>query len=266
MRLSALLSLLLLLFLAGCGGGRPDGGYLAGDRPPDRARALDPSNIADAVPKTERLCSGCNNSYQVNGQRYQPLASASGYQERGIASWYGQKFHGRATASGETYDMYAATAAHRTLPLPSYAQVTNLNNGRSIVLKVNDRGPFVDNRLIDLSYAAAVKLGVIGAGTALVEVRAIAPGQQPAATNWSAAALPALYLQVGAFHQPTNANQLKARLQRSGFGPIRIAEAQHRGRRLLRVQIGPLKTVPQADQLGAQLAAQGHDTVRVIVE
>ena len=107
------------------------------------------------------------------GQRYYVQASSVGYRETGVASWYGPKFHGRSTSNGETYDMYAMTAAHKTLPLPTYAEVTNLNNGRSIIVKINDRGPFHENRIIDLSYTAAIKLDIVKKGTGLVEVKAI---------------------------------------------------------------------------------------------
>lgn len=115
--------------------------------------------------------------YEVNGRLYHTLSSSAGYVERGIASWYGTKFHGRRTSSGEPYDLHGVTAAHKTLPLPSYVLVTNLSNGRNLVVRVNDRGPFHEERIIDLSYAAAGKLGVLPTGTALVEVRAIQPGE-----------------------------------------------------------------------------------------
>ncbi len=142
------------------------------------ARKLDPSTISDAVPQAERRSrSGNPNSYVVLGKRYHVMSSSDGFNQRGIASWYGTKFHGRTTSSGETYDMYAMTAAHKSLPLPTYVEVTNLDNGRRTIVKVNDRGPFHQNRIIDLSYAAATKLGILGKGTGLVEIRAIRPGQ-----------------------------------------------------------------------------------------
>jgi len=132
------------------------------------------------IPKVEPKSKyGNPKSYVVFGQRYYTLPTAKGHVEQGIASWYGTKFHGRRTSSGETYDMYAMTAAHKTLPLPTYARVTNMKNGRSIIVRINDRGPFHDNRIIDLSYAAAVKLGIVTTGTGLVEVRAIDPRRQP---------------------------------------------------------------------------------------
>lgn len=140
-------------------------------RPP-----IDVMAIPDAVPKVEpRSRYGNPANYVVFGQRYHVMPTSDGYVERGVASWYGDKFHGKRTSSGDPYDMYGMTAAHKTLPLPTYARVTNLQNGRSIVVKINDRGPFVDNRIIDLTYTGAAKLGLLGAGTGLVEVRALDP-------------------------------------------------------------------------------------------
>ncbi|MBS1202167.1 MAG: rare lipoprotein, partial [Chromatiaceae bacterium] len=158
--------------LGGCGGSgatREIGGSLGADRGAD---------IADAVPRVEpRAKYGNMASYVVRGKRYHTKESSAGHVERGLASWYGKQFHGRKTSSGERYDMYAMTAAHKTLPLPTYARVTNLENGRSAVVKVNDRGPFHGPRVIDLSYSAAQKLGVVQKGTAMVEVRAIDPAR-----------------------------------------------------------------------------------------
>lgn len=142
---------------------------------------IDFDSIPDAVPRAEpKSPYGNPVSYEVFGQRYYPLESSLGYQARGTASWYGPQFHGKRASIGEPYDMYAMTAAHKTLPLPSYARVTNLENGRSIVVRVNDRGPFHGDRLIDLSYVAAGKLRLLGPGTAPVEVRALSPeGTEP---------------------------------------------------------------------------------------
>ncbi|MGN6453259.1 MAG: septal ring lytic transglycosylase RlpA family protein, partial [Steroidobacteraceae bacterium] len=143
----------------------------AAPAPPPRA-----DTVPDAVPRVEpRSAHGNPPFYDVLGRRYYVLATADGYLDRGVASWYGPTFHGGNTSSGESYDMYAMTAAHKTLPLPCYARVTNLRNGRSVVVRINDRGPFVANRLIDLSYSAAAKLDMIREGTTLVEVRALTP-------------------------------------------------------------------------------------------
>ena len=165
-RLTALLAAVAVL--GGCAGTAVrDGG-------PDRA--MDFSHVPDAVPKYERRTRAGNPpSYVVNGRRYRLLDSPEGYVKRGIASWYGTKFHGRKTSLGERYDMYAMTAAHKTLPIPSYVRVRNLRNGREVVVRVNDRGPFHENRIIDLSYAAASKLGIAQTGTGLVEVRTVTP-------------------------------------------------------------------------------------------
>jgi rare lipoprotein A len=159
--------ILTATLLAGCAGTIE---RASDDIPPHIAR------IPDAVPKVEPLAkSGNAPSYTVNGQRYFVKSQCQGYVERGLASWYGKPFHGRKTSSGETYDMHAMSAAHKTLPLPTYARITNLTNGRSIVIRINDRGPFHEERLIDLSHTAAVKLGVTKTGTARVEVRALEP-------------------------------------------------------------------------------------------
>lgn len=144
-------------------------------RPP-----VDPATVPDAVPKVEPFSkSGNPESYVQFGKRYWVLPSPYGFVQRGKASWYGKKFHGRRTSSGEEYDMYAMSAAHKTLPIPTYARVTNLDNGRSVVVRINDRGPFVDDRIVDLSFSAASRLGMIGPGTANVELKVLDPHQHP---------------------------------------------------------------------------------------
>lgn len=158
------------------GGG---GGYYLDDGP----GANPPANIEaipDAVPKIEPLGRGTMRPYTVMGRNYTPMTRLEPYKARGIASWYGRRYHGKQTSSGEIYDMYAMTAAHTVLPIPSYVRVTNVANGKSVVLRVNDRGPFIDSRLIDLSYTAAYKLGILGGGSGMVEVESIIPGQSPA--------------------------------------------------------------------------------------
>jgi rare lipoprotein A len=152
-----------------------------------------PGSIADAVPHAEaRSNHGNPPFYDVNGQRFTILASADNYVERGVASWYGPDFQGHNTSSGERYDMYGMTAAHKTLPIPCYARITNLSNGRSVVVRINDRGPFVGNRIIDLSYTAATRLDIVRTGTAFVEVRTVGPGMPspPVVTPIVAAAAP----------------------------------------------------------------------------
>jgi len=152
---------------------RPGGYYL--DDGPGTNPPADLGSIPDAVPRTEPVNRGTARPYVVMGRSYTPMTQLAPYKARGIATWYGRRYHGRQTASGEPYDMYAMTAAHTTLPIPSYARVTNLKNGRSVVVRVNDRGPFVDGRIIDLSYTAAHRIGVLAGGAAMVEVESIIP-------------------------------------------------------------------------------------------
>jgi len=167
-------ALALALPLAGCGGG--SGGYYKGDGP-GGPPPVNLDKIADARPRVEPLNRGANEPYTALGRKYVPYRSIAPYRARGVATWYGRKFHGKSTASGERYDMYAMTAAHTILPIPSYARVTNLANGRSVVVRINDRGPFHADRIIDLSYAAAYKLGYVNAGSARVEIEAVLPGK-----------------------------------------------------------------------------------------
>ncbi len=182
-----------LVLLSGCGvfGGRREaprppaatpstppiakGGYYLDDGPGDNAPAnLD--SVPDAVPRVEPLHRGALRPYTVMGRNYVPMTAITSYRARGVASWYGRRYHGKQTSSGEIYDMYAMTAAHTTLPIPSYARVTSIASGKSVIVRVNDRGPFIDSRLIDLSYTAAHKLGVLAGGSAMVEVETIIPG------------------------------------------------------------------------------------------
>lgn len=161
--------------VAGCGTtARTEGGYYKDDGPPSETpRGL--AQVADATPRQEPLHRWANRPYEVFGKKYTPFTELRPYKERGTASWYGKRFHGKPTSSGEPYDMYAMTAAHPLLAIPSYVRVTNLANGKSVVVRINDRGPFHDGRLIDLSYAAAYRLGYVGHGSARVEVEAILP-------------------------------------------------------------------------------------------
>lgn len=252
-----------------------------------------PGSLGDAVPRVEpRSSHGNPPFYDVNGRRYQVLASADGYVERGVASWYGPDFHGHSTSSGERYDMYAMTAAHRTLPIPCYARVTNLATGRSIVVRINDRGPFVGNRIIDLSYAAATRLDIVRTGTAFVELRTVgpapvvapsAPAAEPAPPSAPIAqpepplapvpdmpsvpvppALPvALYIQVGAFADQNNAQRVIDRLQSAGLPHVFSLAGSASGRTLRRVRIGPIATVEEFDQLAARLSALGYPEARL---
>ncbi|MCF6324360.1 MAG: septal ring lytic transglycosylase RlpA family protein [Gammaproteobacteria bacterium] len=179
----------LPLLISGCGT-LPNGTHFFSQQDSAPAHPVDVSNVANAIPRVEPHSRyGNPASYVVFGQRYYVKKSSLNHVERGVASWYGTKFHGKRTSSGEPYDMLAMTAAHKSLPLPTYAEVTNLENGRKIIVKINDRGPFKKNRIIDLSYAAAIKLGIAQAGTGLVEVRTIDPAQ-PAQTATPTASRP----------------------------------------------------------------------------
>ena len=273
----ALLSCLLLL--AACGTVPRGGGYYEDDGPHDRPH-IDISKIPDAVPKAEPLAATGNKPYTVFGVSYQPLASARGYRERGVASWYGKKFHGKRTSAGEAYDMYAMTAAHKTLPIPSYVRVRNLQNGRSVVVRVNDRGPFLHNRVIDLSYAAAARLDILATGTGLVEVEAIdvgapatitaravqiIPMAEAAEPQAEALAAPKLAVQVGAFAQADNAQALRTRLEQAGL-PVYVQPPIDGGPSLYRVRLGPIDNVEQGDHLVAEAARQGITDAVIVVE
>ncbi len=257
-----LFCLALSLLLSACGSLETQDGA------PDRH--VDASGIADAVPKVEPYSKyGNPRSYQVAGKTYYVLDDHSGYQQRGQASWYGTKFHGRRTSSGEPYDMYAMTAAHKSLPIPSYVEVTNLDNGRKAILRVNDRGPFIDGRIIDLSYVAAKKLGVYTTGTARVNVRAIdlrkpattrPATSQPVATGKTAGGL--FYLQVGAFGERTNAELMLSRLVTLTGENVLINSQQQ----VYRVRIGPLASEQAARQLASRLSPHGINDAHVIRE
>jgi len=233
--------------------------------PPPVVTPPDIGNIPDAVPKAEPLSkSGNPPFYDALGQRYFVMQSAVGYVERGVASWYGPGFHRVATSNGERYDMYGMTAAHKTLPLPCYVQVTNLTNGKSIVVRVNDRGPFKTGRIIDLSYTAAAKLDMLRAGTALVEVRALTPGQSTAVENQPA--LKTLYVQAGAFSSTDNAERLAARLRSSGYEQAFVRSDMVNGRTLYRVRIGPIATVESFDNAVTRLKTLGIADARLALD
>jgi len=234
-------------------------------QPPDLSKLVEPT------PKVEpRSLYGNRSPYTVQGQTYTVLPTARGYDERGIASYYGSKFHGYKTSSLEPYDMYAFTAASKTLPLPSYARVTNLENGKSVIVRVNDRGPFHPNRIIDLSYVAAVKIGIWPKGTGLVEVRGIDPSrggaELPPPPVVSARAQIGIYLQVGAFADVANAQRVAARLQQAKLAPVQVTAVEVNGRRVQRVRVGPLRDVAQADAVSARIVAMGLPRPRVAVD
>ena len=259
-----LLIALVLFGFGGCSTPR-SGGYYSDDGPPART----PNELAaipDAVPRAERPSASGNKPYTALNKTYYPLASAQGYRERGVASWYGKKFHGRRTSSGEAYDMYAMSAAHKTLPIPCYARVRNLRNGRETIVRVNDRGPFLHNRLIDLSYAAATRLGIVASGTGLVEVEVIdsqAPATAMATSAHAPASEPRIYVQAGAFAQAENAERLRARLQGAGFTALQIAP---NAAGVHRVRIGPLANVEASDRTIAALVQQQIDYAHVVID
>ena len=270
------------------------------DSAPERIDFDRLEKVGNAVPRHEPPSRyGNPGSYEQNGETYHVLASSKGYVRRGQASWYGTKFHGKRTSSGERYDMFAMTAAHKTLPLPTYARVTNLNNGRSVIVKVNDRGPFVDGRIIDLSYAAAYKLGIIKNGTGFVEVSAIDPREPqdipqgqviaaaPLETPASAEPVPVdftpiepvaaverpekskalqMFLQVGAFSSRQNAELLLKRLAGSAFNNISITQAQGNRYNVYRVRIGPLPNEQVADRIAEKLLSIGLGRGHVVLD
>ena len=252
--------------------GVPDGGP---DIPPDI------SDLPEPVPRAEpRARYGNKSPYSVLGKRYYVMDSAEGYVERGIASWYGAKFHGRMTSSFEPYDMYQFTAAHKTLPLPTFAEVTNLDNGRKVIVRVNDRGPFHEGRIIDLSYAAAIKLGIHVRGTGRVEVRAITPAGHRASTT-QAAPVPRqvssatargsvpiadserVAVQVASFRDHDNARRLRERLQGADIRHVDIDSTRVDGGRVHRVRIQNVAG-RNLQALLNRLAALGLSGARVV--
>ena len=250
--------------LSGCSSepqraGTPSSTPVLPNAAPAPSQAAGAAQTPDAVPRVEpRSRYGNPPFYEVFGKRYYVLSSSSAYVERGVASWYGPGFHKVRTSTGESYDMYGMTAAHKTLPLPAYVRVTNLQNGRSAVVRVNDRGPFVGNRIIDLSYTAAVKLDMLRNGTAMVEVRAIDPSVPAGATAPAAPPLDtSLFVQAGAFADPANALRLAARLQGGGYGKVFVRDDLIAGRKMYRVRIGPVPDVPEFDRIVAALEQAG---------
>jgi rare lipoprotein A len=225
-------------------------------------RNVDLSHIPDAVPRREtRTTAGNKNPYTVLGKTYHLIKDETSYKERGNASWYGKKFNGYHTSNGEVYDMYAMTAAHKTLPIPSYVRVTNLQNGKSVVVRVNDRGPFHEGRIIDLSYAAAQRIGILQAGTGPVEVEIALPNDaapiprlnQEQAGHIEAALPPGTYLQVGAFGSKTVAQEFANNLRTQLTLPVVVNSASS-PKEIHRVRLGPFKDAASLQQARDQLA------------
>ncbi len=259
------------------------GGYYKDDGPLENAPDLD--KIADAVPRAERLHRFANNPYQVFGKDYVPVRAGSDFRQRGMASWYGRRYHGQKTSSGEVYDMFGMTAAHPTLPIPSYARVTNVATGRSVVVRVNDRGPFLSDRVIDLSYVAAYKLGYIQAGSTLVDVAVVTAGSpqvtasvaqvpppqqvSPPAPAAEVVAPPVreapplpvtsdstgIYLQIGAFSMRDNAESFRAKVYKDLAW---LNDAMHVNAQggLFRLQLGPYRSQEEARQMAERILAE----------
>jgi rare lipoprotein A len=248
--------------------------------PPPRDLAA----IPDPVPRVEpRSRYGNPASYEVFGRRYTLLPSAAGHVERGTASWYGPGFHAERTSSGEAYDMYAMTAAHKTLPIPVYARVTNLRNGRSVIVRINDRGPFVGDRIIDLSYTAAWKLDMTREGTAPVEIRvidaaatpttaqvpptvaatALVPAQQPGNLPEAGAPIISRWLQAGSFSTAANAQAFISRLNASGIRNAVVREGGRSPRPMFRVRVGPIDSALELDDMVERLRLAGVPDARL---
>lgn len=290
--------MMLVVLLAGCASdGGSSGSDNAGrysmsqDRGPQTD--VDVSDVVNAVPRYEEPRRAGNKSpYTVWGKKYWVMehASADGYVETGIASWYGRKFHGHRTSNGEIYDMYKMSAAHKSLPLPSYARVTNLDNGRSVIVRVNDRGPFHEDRLIDLSWAAAKKLDFLGSGTARVEVASITvepDGSMTLAGNpWPEGSTPtpasrkaeapsgepeapsgeALFVQLGSFSRVAPARQLEQAVRQRTGDPVRVRQITTASGEFHRVQVGPFGDPLTAERAMERLASEGFPQAMVLTD
>jgi rare lipoprotein A len=258
--------LIVCLFIHGCAGT-----HNAVRKAPQSQRERAPnypfdiSKIPDPTPRREpRSRYGNPSSYVVWGKRYYVMNESKNFVQKGVASWYGPKFHGRTTSSGETFNMYAMTAAHKTLPLPSYLQVKNLENGHTIVVRVNDRGPFHDDRIIDLSYTAAKKLDIVRDGTAYVEIRDVTPREREIPVTISPPSRGNLYIQIGAFTNPANANKLRDTVLASGLSNVRIKVGMLAHRMLYRVQLGPMDTAGEVQRVISRLSELGVDSTQVV--
>lgn len=261
--------------------GNPNASLYKLDKDTGPSRAVSMAHVPDAVPRYEPRSRGGNKSpYRVMGKTYYVLPDAAGYKQRGTASWYGKKFHGHTTSNGEIYDMYAMSAAHKSLPLPSFVRVTNLDNGRQVVVRVNDRGPFHGGRLIDLSYAAAYRLDMLKQGTARVEVEIVTPQSVRAVPATAVSAAPApvsgsvviadtapagRYFQLGAF----STRQAAANVQqdaRTLLPPlkVRVVPVQVKDATLYRVQAGPLDSGHPIEQTLERLNQAGYPGVRLV--
>lgn len=262
-------ALLAALALGACSTAPPRGGAYYKDDGPGANPPPNLDQIADARPRLEPLNRAANQPYAVFGKRYVPFTSLRPFHQRGIATWYGRRFDGKLTSSGERYDMYAMTAAHKVLPIPSYARVTNLANGRSVVVRINDRGPFHSGRIIDLSYAAAHKLGYVAAGSARVQVDSIVPGSPtqasaapappppppPPATSSTAAEPSGVYLQLGAFSERASAESFRVSVYRKLTW---LSQAIHvlATDGLYKLHLGPYRSADQARGVAQRIESE----------
>ncbi len=266
-----LIATFLAMMVAGCGSAPPrSGGYYLDDGPGADAPAhLD--SIPEPMPRTDPINKYTSRPYTVLGRTYVPYERPIAYKARGIASWYGKRYHGKKTASGEIYDMYAMSAAHTLLALPSYARVTNVATGKAVVVRVNDRGPFLEGRLIDLSYAAAHRLGLIGRGSGLVEVEAILPGDESSATlaaptpgtSMPADAPDGIYLQLGAFSVQENADAFLRKMQ-SELVWLSASLSIHGHDGYYRVRAGPYSSKEQAARTAARVQEESGIKTRLL--
>lgn len=275
---------LTAMFLVACGSTstptNPNAGRYAIQQDRAPTRPLNERAIEDVTPvPVQRTLAGNRSPYTVLGNTYHVLPTEAGYKEAGVASWYGEKFHGHKTSNGEVFDMYQVSAAHKSLPIPSFARVTNLDNNRSIIVRVNDRGPFHGDRLIDLSYAAAVKLGYADRGTARVSVEAIVADSwqdRSSSTAYSTGSSPQVlrvssqesrYLQVGAFAELASARRLSSRLQNMTNRPVHIRTVENGdGAVLHRVRIGPLRDSAEIQRLSASVVAANLGSPYTVTE
>jgi len=245
--ISKLILLLCILLLSACGGG-----------PSYKVKVINTPGLK-----------GTQLPYKVNGQRYNPLVSSHGFREEGLASWYGKDFHGRKTSNGEIYDMFAMTAAHKTLPMNVYLKVTNLDNGRSTVVRVNDRGPFVKGRIVDLSYTAAKELGVVGPGTAPVRIEALGYKEKTPAGTVAAYRQLETYdvgpfmIQVGAFRVADNARRLAGQLK-ARFGAAQVVEAWVGGQKFFRVRAGRYASFEMAEAALPEFERGGYSNSFIV--
>jgi len=288
--------LILIFSLTACGSLSGRSGFFTSKDSAPRHN-VDIASIPNAVPRVEAKSRyGNPASYVVFNKRYYVMSDSKDYTARGVASWYGTKFHGRKTSSGEPYDMFAMTAAHRTLPLPTYIQVTNLSNQRQVIVKVNDRGPFSNDRILDLSYAAASKLGVLASGTALIDIKAIDPRQkhtvpQPAkkvapaqvvatktipsivhkATELTTPSTPAtdekhIFLRIASFNDRSNAERLRRKLVRLSDTGVHIKPVQHKQNTLYRISIGPFDSSKKAGKLAETITILGFGKPQLVLD